>query len=136
MPNIFSNAMLSIGSRGLLAVVAVFSATILTAAPSYALSESQIKSDCEQNAGGHYSTYVRNGKRISQCCYKDIRGTMTCDYYVNGNYDGTQEWNKTPPPPDTTPPGPPPGVMNPNPPAGNQGPPDEGNPPPAPVAIP
>lgn len=116
MPNIFSAATSAIGSCGLF-VVTVVTATILTAPPAYALSESQIKSDCEQNAGGHYSTYVRNGKRISQCCYKDIKGTMSCDYYVNGNYDGTQEWNaQPPPPPDTPPPGPPPGAVNSNPP--------------------
>jgi hypothetical protein len=81
------------------------------------LSESQIKSDCEQNAGGHYSTYVRNGNRISQCCYKDIKGKMNCDYYVNGNYDGTQEWNALPPPPpDSSQIGPPPEAVNPGPP--------------------
>ena len=105
----------SAGSRRLFAAVAIVAASIFTAPADYALSETQIKSDCEQNAGGHYSTYVRNGNRISQCCYKDIKGKMNCDYYVNGNYDGTQEWNALPPP-DSSQPGPPPEAVSPGPP--------------------
>src|SRR5262245_804636 len=108
---------------------AIVGAMILTAPAAYALSENQIKEDCRAQ-GGSYSTYgAANGNRVTQCCVKDRFNPRAyfCEYYVNDQFDGTQELNEPPPPPASV--GLPPGAVAPgnppvavNPPGGNPAP--------------
>jgi hypothetical protein len=76
---------------------------VIDAAPANALSESQIKNEC-QAAGGHYSSGVLVGDRYSSCCYKDIHGHKYCDTYKNGDYTATYEPKKEQPQVDPSPP--------------------------------
>jgi hypothetical protein len=89
--------------RQLLPTAIVIAGTmILTAPAAYAVSEEQIKNTCEAN-GGTYATHVAaNGNTVSQCCYHSHNppNLFTCDYYLNGDFDGSQQFNQ--PPPGTT----------------------------------
>ena len=97
MTTIVTNASAARPTRGrwLVAASLLAAAMMLTAPAAYALSENAIKEDC-QAQGGKYSTYVAaNGNRISQCCVHDKwrPGGWLCEYYVNGQFDGQQDWS-------------------------------------------
>jgi hypothetical protein len=57
------------------------------------ISENTIRRECK-DAGGVYNTQVltSNGtsKRFSTCGYRDINGTWYMDYYLDGDYTGTE----------------------------------------------
>ena len=88
----------------------------LTAPVAYGQEqEAQIKRRCEAN-GGIYSTgFNVNGDRVSQCCIKMNGGArLYCQYYVNGNWDGSNMFDQPPGETPSSPPGPPPGAVPPN----------------------
>jgi hypothetical protein len=77
-----------LGSLFAAGAIALLVALTATAPAAYALSESTIKSECDQ-AGGEYTTTVINGDRYSMCCYRDNQGKYYCDGYKNGQYQST-----------------------------------------------
>jgi hypothetical protein len=110
-----------IAAAALSGAAAALAATILTGPAAHATTntEQQLKDACAAN-GGTYATHVAaNGNRVSQCCKRSpMRGNhLVCEFWVNGVYDGWNEY--APPPPDTTEPGPTPGAGAPVNPSGN-----------------
>jgi hypothetical protein len=58
------------------------------AAQAKPISEKTIKKECK-DAGGTYTTTVKQGTRFSTCSYNDIGGDGYVDYYADGNYYST-----------------------------------------------
>lgn len=79
-------------------VAVAVSAMILTAPAAHALTEQQIKSECDA-ANGTYNTVIDNdGDRVSTCCYTVSSGSY-CNTYVNGDYRGKERVDPVQPPP-------------------------------------
>jgi hypothetical protein len=75
-------------TAGAIAVGATMTVTA-PAAHAQRLSENTIKSECKE-AGGTYSTEAtKSGIRNSTCTYMDIDGDSWTDYYLDGEYEGT-----------------------------------------------
>lgn len=67
-------------------------AMVLSAPFGNAIPESTIASECDAAGGTYQTTVAADGKRYSQCCYRDIAGTKHCDNYVDGNYTNTTDF--------------------------------------------
>lgn len=83
-------------------------AMVLTAPLGNAIPESTIASECDAAGGTYQTTVAADGKRYSQCCYRDIAGTKHCDNYVDGTYINTVDYavvegSPTPSPSSPTP---------------------------------
>lgn len=76
----------------LIAAGAIAVGTMLTitapATQAQRLSENTIKSECKA-AGGSYSTETHSNSRESLCTYTDADGDAWTDYYLDGEYEGT-----------------------------------------------
>jgi hypothetical protein len=80
-------------------------AMLLSTGVAHAQSEESIKSDCESEVGGTYTTTVDpNGNTRSTCCYEGMTGLTHCDVYFNGEWDEKQSFHRPPVSAPTTPP--------------------------------
>jgi hypothetical protein len=73
-------------------------ALLLTAPVAMAkpIQESAIKSECRSANGGVYATEIVHSDslpdfRYSTCTYSDISGNRYRDWYVDGEYSGTED---------------------------------------------
>lgn len=64
------------------------SSAALPVAQAKPISEKTIKKECK-DAGGTYTSTVKEGTRFSTCSYSDIGGDKYVDYYADGNYYST-----------------------------------------------
>jgi hypothetical protein len=72
-----------------LAAAVAIGATTLSAPAAHAIPESTIESECKAAGGTYTSGILSSGDRESTCCYTDIDGDKWCDWYLNGEYLGT-----------------------------------------------
>lgn len=83
--------------RKLIGAAAMAAAAILMTAPTAnAISEQDIKSECE-DIGGTYNSSVVKGHRYSSCDYT-IDGDLKIDTYTDGEYTGTLDKPASVPP--------------------------------------
>jgi hypothetical protein len=78
-------------------LVVALSVMILAAPAADALTEQQIKSQCDAVNGAYNTMTDNNGDSVSTCCYT-VSGGSYCNTYVNGDYRGKDRVNPVQPP--------------------------------------